>query len=346
MLRDEAYHILSDLIYKGFLFMRVNLAGKLLIFKTINDKELSLIKLRSGFLKAPDYDNRYNLNYSVYSLFMLDDESVFEKREERFEELCSFFKGIPAVLYKSLLKELMTLRDIEQNAYEFIEGFCYTDQSRRMWKILGDKLPNQEQSSGIRGTDKVGLNIYQNYWIDINKIMDEEDSYNREFSLTLFAVSASNSKGAKKNRAHHDAHIQALHEHRKKIAKEGIIKETDWSDSGWAVKTDTAEALIAELERQMHGIKDKHDNFVENYLDNLKNESERQAKEVQDRFEAASRSHEGEPMIMSSQRALTPQEAADMMAGKSSNNLVMLPSEDTVSPEEAGRYFKKIGSRV
>jgi hypothetical protein len=96
----------------------------------------------------------------------------------------------------------------------------------------------------------------------------------------------------------------------------------------------------------MHGIKDKHDNFVENYLDNLKNESERQAKEVQDRFEAASRSHEGEPMIMSSQRALTPQEAADMMAGKSSNNLVMLPSEDTVSPEEAGRYFKKIGSRV
>jgi hypothetical protein len=227
-----------------------------------------------------------------------------------------------------------------------MEGFCYTDQSRRAWKILGSNYPNQEQFSGIRGTDKIGLNAQQSYWIDLNRVMDEEDKYNSNFSLALFVASASNSKGVKKNRAQHDAHILTLNEKRKKIAKEGSIKKTGWAAEGWAVKTDTAEELIAELERQMHGIKDKHDNFVENYLDTLKNESEKQAKEVQDRLDVAIKSHEGEPLIMGSQRALTPQEAENLMSNKPSNNLVMLPSEDTVSPEEAGRYFKKIGSRV
>ena len=40
-----------------------------------------------------------------------------------------------------------------------------------------------------------------------------------------------------------------------------------WSEENWSVPVDTTEELLAELDRQMAGLKDKHDRFIDAYME-------------------------------------------------------------------------------
>jgi hypothetical protein len=40
----------------------------------------------------------------------------------------------------------------------------------------------------------------------------------------------------------------------------------NWSTQGWSLPVDTADDLVDELERQMRGYKDRHDNLIDAYL--------------------------------------------------------------------------------
>jgi hypothetical protein len=42
-----------------------------------------------------------------------------------------------------------------------------------------------------------------------------------------------------------------------------------WLSSGWSQPVDTVEQLVAELNRQMGGIKDKHDKFIEEKFEEI-----------------------------------------------------------------------------
>jgi hypothetical protein len=342
MFRDEAYHNLADLIYKGFLCLCVSLKDQVFIFKTINDKEYDLIKLYSGSGGSPDNTLKFNVNYLVFSLVLIDGENILNQRKERYKELFDFFSKIPVDVFSSVFKELTELRQTLSSLNDYLEGFCYTSQSRQMWRNLDKHSPNTEYLVGIPGVQDLGLNGYQEYWVSVNRGLDEEEEYDKQFSLAVLVASASNAKGAKHLRSQHDANAQTTRDKRKKVALEGTTKTIDWSAEGWAAPVDTAEELVAELERQMHGYKDKHDIFIEKYLQGLKDNSDRIEKERKD----AINKHRTEgPLMTSSQRALTPDETKELMARKS-NNLVIVPSEDMATQKQSDRFFSKIGSKV
>ena len=51
------------------------------------------------------------------------------------------------------------------------------------------------------------------------------------------------------------------------LGRPGIERHLkNWLDQGWSLPVDTAEELVAELERQMQGYKDRHDKFIDAYL--------------------------------------------------------------------------------
>ena len=260
MFKDDAYCRLSDLIFKGFLFLKMEFAGHKIIFKTVNEKEQGLIKLKYGSSDNLDY----NIDFMIASLFMVDHENFLEKKEELYSKFFDLFSDIPYQLHKKIIEELGALKYNSYETFDFIEGFSFTEYSRRAWEVIGNSLPNKEEFTGVAGTEKIGLNLFQEYWIEINKVLDEEERYNKDFSLAILIASASNSKGARLTRARHDADVQNAKEKRQKIAQEGTSrKKIDWSQQGWAAPVDTAEELVAELERQMSGLKDRHDRFIE-----------------------------------------------------------------------------------
>ena len=62
MNRDTAYTALADLVYKGFLTLDLTIDDVNFKFKTINERELELIKLYSG----PSDRSMYNYNFNNY----------------------------------------------------------------------------------------------------------------------------------------------------------------------------------------------------------------------------------------------------------------------------------------
>lgn len=349
MEKKEAYQILSDIIYKGFLTLSLYMIEKVFVFKTVNEKEYDLIKIYAGDPERESYTNRFNLNFLIFSLLSIDGRCVLDKRITEYDSIYKLFSGMPNKLRSKILSELNTVRGQYYEALSFLEGFSYTNQSRRKWRIMGDQFPNCEELTGVPGTNSMGLNTCQESWMLLNRMLDEEEKNNQYFSLAILVASASNPKGARGIRARHDASLQKTEERRKKIAKKGTLKKTQWTPKGWAAPVDTAEELVEELMRQMQGKKDKHDLFIEDHLRKIKEEAEKQEKQAEERLKEVRKKREKEGIgtdLTGTHRILTPEESKELMSKKSSNNLVIVNDEEVADKEQEKRYFKKIGSKV
>ncbi len=347
MLKKEGYKLLSDLIFKGFLVMGVKIAGKYFVFKTVNEREFDQIKLYSGFSHDAGYTSRFNLNYLVSSLLLIDNENVLIRKDYEFKNYYDFFSKLPYIVHLKIIKELLDLRNIAFEAILFVEGFSYTDQSRKKWLFMKDS-PNSASFTGIPGTDKIGINVYQESWILINKMLDAEEQYNKDFSLAILVASANNPKGARTIRGKHDAAFDRADERRKKLARKGTHKEQSWKPEGWAAPVDTAEELVSELMRQMEGRKDKHDHFIDDYMKKLREQAEDQTRQAEDRLKEIRKRREKEkdiPDITSDQRILTAEEMQKLNS-KDHNNLMIVESEEIATEKDKDRFLSKIGSKV
>lgn len=343
MIKEEAYQKLSDMVYKGFITMACGLSGISIVLKTVNEKEYDLVKLYSG-VKDKNYVSRFNMYYFVFSLFLVDGENILKDRDKKIKEIYEFLKNLPKELYLKISEELGLLRVSTEESVKFLEGFCYTSQSRRIWKLVKGKLPNSESLTGIPGTGQLGLNVYQENWILVNKMLDDEEAYDRDFSLAILVASASNPKGCRGISSKHDAHKQTNRERREKMASTGSSKEQKWKPTGWAAPVDTAEELVAELMRQMEGKKDKHDLFIEEHMRKVREKADQQTQEAERKLDIIrkKRKEEGGPSIISSQRVLSKKET-DKLMSKKFNNLLLTPDS---KKEEKDRYFKKTGSKI
>jgi len=348
MEKKEAYQALSDLIYKGFLTVSLKMVGKLFVFKTVNEKEYDLIKIYTGSPDEESYTNRFNLNFLIFSLLSIDGRCILKKRDDEYAAIYDLFSGMPSKLRSTILIELNELRKIYYDSTHFLEGFSYTGQSRRRWRLVGNRFPNCEELTGIPGTNSIGLNVCQESWITLNRMLDEEAKYNQYLSLAILVASASNPKGARGIRARHDASVQKTDERRKKLSQKGTVKKTQWTPEKWAAPVDTAEELVEELLRQMAGKKDRHDLFVDDHMRRIREEADKQAKQTEERLQEIRKKREEEGIgttLTGTHRILTAKETEELMS-RSRNNLVIVESEEVASKAEEKRYFNKIGSKI
>ena len=341
--RDEAYASLSDLIFKGFLTAELNLDGELLILKTISDKEYDLIKVYSGKPNQHSYQVRFNIYFLILSLFMLNNKNMLCEREKNLSELFDYFINLPNNLVKKMLSKLDELRVASYASLNYLEGFSYTGLSRSAWKVLSGNFPCRTEFTGIPGTTNMGLNVHQGSWILINKALDEEDNYNRDFSLSLMVASASNPKGCRHTRNQFDSSKKMSDDRKNKLAKEGFIDVKKWHSEGWAAPVDTAEELVAELQRQMTGVKDKHDEFMENYMDQIRLQAEKKTKEAEDRIKKYQESHDN-VFIDGDSRAMTLAEMNELKFKKTPTTVSA--DEEILTPEDKNKFYSKIGAQV
>ena len=343
MLRNQAYSILSDLIFRGFITVDATIGDKKIILKTVNNKEFNMIKYRSGYEKGKNYLSLFNSYFLAYSIFMIDGNNILIDRESAINDFREFFASIPNKLYKKIMDEINIMKDKVYDATNFLEGFIYTNSSRWLWRTMINKSPCSSEFTGIPGTSSLGVNSHQENWVIVNKSIDHEMEYNKDFDLAILVASASSPKGAKQIRSKHDNSVQTLEEKRKKLAKIGYIDTTKWSPEGWASSVDTAEDLVSELERQMAGIKDRHDLFMENYMNSLKEKAELQAREAEEKLRSYRDSNK--PMITGSHRILSLKETEELFKTKKST-VIPVESEETVNEISKNRYLSKIGSKV
>jgi len=342
--KDAAYRILSELIFKGFLCSGVTLENNFFVFKTINEKEYELIKYSCGNPDDKNYVNRFNIYFLIYSLFMLNGKNILLTRNNDIESLYEFFKELPKTIHSNILKHIVDLRNDTFDATKYLEGFSYTDTSRAHWKTAKGLIASPDLYTGIPGISNLGLNIHQENWSIINKALDEEERYNQFFSMALLVASASNPKGTKQIRSRHDSQLKNVEDRRKRLAEAGYIDVKAWRPEGWAAPVDSAEELVAELERQMEGKKDKHDVFMENYMKKLRENAQARVKEAKEHIERAKALHGDDNVFITGEhRVATPEELSKAAVKKST--LVKVHGEES-SAEDKDRFIKKVGGRV
>jgi hypothetical protein len=339
--KAEAYSLLSDLIFKGFLTAEFSVNGQAMILKTVNEKEFDLIKFYSGDPDGKNHQNRFNIYFLIFSLFIVDHRNVLPGRNEKIHELYEYFGGMTDKLIKKMIESLNTIRLSSYDCLKYLEGFTYN--TRSTWRVLAKDLPTKVEFTGIPGTDELGLSIHQENWISINRSLDYEEDYNKDFSLSLLVASASNPKGSRHVRNQFDSSKKMAEDRRKKIMKEGFIDTRKWSPEGWAAPVDTAEELVAELERQMTGVKDRHDIFMEKYMERMRETAAKKAREAEERIKQL-REGRDDVLIDGSQRAMTAEEVRKLTAKPLAT--VELVPEQIITEEDRNKYYKKIGARV
>jgi hypothetical protein len=271
----------------------------------------------------------------------VDNKNVLCNRIENIPYLYEHFGRIPESLFRKMIESLNTVRSASYDCLRYLEGFSYS--TRGAWRVMVNDLPSRVEHTGIPGTSELGLNAHQENWIVINRTLDYEEEYNKDFSLSLLVASASNPKGSRHVRNQFDSSKKMAEDRRKKLIKEGFIDTHKWAPEGWAASVDTAEELVAELERQMTGVKDRHDIFMEKYMEKIREKAAKKAQEAEERLKQLREGRE-DFFIDGSQHILTPEETKKLMR-KSKSNVELVP-EQIITPEDKDKFYKKIGARV
>lgn len=338
--KSQGYGALEDLVWKGFLLGGVRFKDHLLTFKTINEKEFSMIRTLAGSLSMKEND-RFTNYFLVFSLFAVDGEPVLHRRFNLIPDLVRFFDDAPWELTVAITNHLKKMRDTSFESVQFLEGFTYTNRSRSAWRHIKPHLPNEETLTGIPGTSNMGLNVHQENWIYLNSILDEEELYEHDFNMSMLIASASNPKGAKQIRNQHDGQLKNVEDRRKHLAEHGRAEARKNAD-GWAAPTETTEELLAELNRQMEGVKDKHDIYIERHLSKMREAAEQRAKEAEERIRRIREGTEN-ATIVSSQRPVTEEDISRMRSNKGVDTV---DSEEKAKEEDKYSFHRKIGARV
>jgi len=277
---SNAYSNLEKIITNGFLSVGVNYKNIHIVLKSITDREYQNIQYLQS--KEDSYmDFLYKFSFCT---MYINGINVMSDRERRVKEVNEFYSQLPVSFVSVLRKALQKLNAEYVESLNFLEGFCYTSKSRHIWKVLN--LYDREIYVGLKGINEMGINSAQENWIVINKSLDDEDTYNREFANAILITSSMSPKGAKQVSKTYEQQRDELEEIRRQIAKYGYDKrrrEEESKKDRWTAEVKTKEDLVRELYRQMEGKKDRHDLFMEHWLNKQKEKAEAAKREAEER---------------------------------------------------------------
>lgn len=260
------YKHLEDLLFKGFIPCKLNISGINFVLKSVNEHEYENIKLMSGLETDPNYATFFNINYLYYSIFMIDGMNILKKREDFYIDFFKNISQLPSSFFKIIFPILEDIAKIQNNCSSIIEQYCYEEDSRYNWEYKKNIAINSPQLTSIAGTDTLGINNFQRYWMILNIREDKKINFKENYSLFKFLASFTDSKAVRKIEQQEKVAEEEEAKRKERIRVMGTEEEIKYLSS----PTDTREGIIEALEKQMRGEKDEHDLFIEEYEKNIR----------------------------------------------------------------------------
>lgn len=339
---EEAYKHIEEIIVQGFLAERVPVEGHNFVLKNITDKEYSLMTKIFPEEKTPEMF----LTHLCYCIVFIDDINLLVQRKNGFFPTVCFLRQFPEIMIRRLFSLVNTINQQYLDSLDYLEGFCYTPRSRYLWNVLG--TTERDYYTGIEGSSLVGMNNVQENWISINKKMDEEERYGRDFNLTLMVTASNNYKSARMISRNYEFHKKELDGLRQDIAKYGYDRkrvQEQTKKAQWTPPIKSREDLVRELYKQMRGEKDQHDIFIEKWIKKQKEKAEeakKRAEKKQDDFKK--KIEDIDTSQVEESRPVSSEELEKILKKtKGTKSNFMSATEEADRPN---RFMKKISSRV
>lgn len=339
----DAYDNIERILTYGFLSARVSIRGHDLLIKNISDKEYQHMMM----LCSDNNRSKINTMSVAFSTVAIDGYNILENRNEHLSEILEFFKSTPAILVAKVVEAINELNQTYIDSLDFLEGFSYSSRSRYLWSVLDPY--NRSGYVGIRGLDIVGINSVTENWISINKRLDDEHAYERNFNNTLLIVGASNYKSAKMLSKSYEAHTQELKELRDDICKYGYdrkrVSENDKKREEWTAPLTTREDLVKELYRQMSGDKDRHDLYIDEWIEAQKRRAEDAKRSVEEKQVAFRKKMDaGDLDLLEPSKPISNRELSERLErNKITDSTYMAGTEGS---EHNDRVLKKISAKI
>ena len=320
--RGPMYRDLERLISPGFITTTVRIGNVPIGIRSLGPNDLDLLK--SVALEAREDWPAWLVAASIWMIdghYLLGDYPA--PMRSVFDWVSRSSRGTVRALFSVVASFFLRY----QKANLLLEPYLYEDISRRKWASV-KTLSTYLMEGGFPGSSRIGMNPYQEIWVDWNQREDIRQSDEYSWDLTKVLVSVQSNKYAKKLDSQDKARL-AREKERRSSAQDrayyvwkGMIDEKgdplDEDNSRKVFQPRTSEELAEEMRRWVAGEKDSHDQVVDNYMDRVRSEYERRDSEkeqaLREAAERRARQEQETGFSTPSLVSLTPDQVANLLS--------------------------------
>lgn len=313
----EIYRDVESLLFRGFLTIQAQIGETSFIFKSMNHHEFEQMQWIAGAGTDARSTTRYENNFIAHGVFMVEGYNVLVNRDEWIPELCETFGGLPNAAKTKLVRHLSDVNRRASNAVVLTEAYQMEIYSRFRWAQLKGMDLMSPACTGVRGTEMLGLNYGQLVWRALNHFEDLKESVERDWDHAKFIGGCF--VGGKEIRKvqDQDQKRRATEKEDRIARKDKVIRHAVFGENPEERKTTgmvkmvarTVEELSRQLEQDLRGEKDWHDEAVAREEARIAAEKKFQAEKLQELTEAqAARQRATLPAYTSERIGLTREE--------------------------------------
>lgn len=265
----KVYQDVESLIFRGFITASAEINGVRLIFKSLNQHEFEQLQWRVGGSTPADMKRFYAM-FLAYGVLAVDGEIILGERRRWLNDLTATFLGLPDAARGKIVRSMSEVNARASRAVTLAEAYAWEPTSRFRWlQIRGFDLTSVS-CTGLQGTETLGLNYAQLLWRALSTLEDQKEVAEREWDNAKFIGSCFAGKEIKKIYNKDVKRRQQEREdrwaRRDKLIRYALLGEPLDSETNVngqiMIKANTVEDLARQLERDLRGEKDFHDQVV------------------------------------------------------------------------------------
>lgn len=267
----EVFKDVERLLFRGFLTLYAEVGGIPFVFKSMNHHEYEALQFLSGGSGIVGRSaERYYNSFLSYGVFMVDGQNILPERAKWIPKLEETFGGLPIGARSKIIRYMSEVNRKASNAVSLTEVYHLENTSRFRWAQLKGLDLMGVACTGIQGTETIGMNFGQLVWRALNHYEDLKDNIEHDWDHAKFIGGCFVGKEIRKvhtqDQERRKKEKEERFERRDKILRQvllGVDPEEE-AKKGRTVKivARTVEELASQLERDLRGEKDWHDEVV------------------------------------------------------------------------------------
>lgn len=278
---DEVWSELESYLFQGFLISSAFFYDRTFVFKTLNHHELRLIHYVRPMKASPiGVRDAYRSAFIAHSVLMVDGENVLPGRPRRVSRLSKTVGKMDRGIQDKIMESLAALNERASRLYPLTEVYVHENRSRYRWLHTVGQPVHFPSSTGLSGTDEIGMNHCQQAWTALNRLLDVKEQMERDWTNAKFVGSCFAGKGVRaideRDKARRERERTELEELKMKVLH-AYLNRSASVEGGELVslpdgrsasvfgrfRADSAEELRDQLEKSLSGEKDHHDLVVD-----------------------------------------------------------------------------------
>lgn len=263
----QVYKDVERLLFRGFLTLSGDVNGVPFLFKSLSHHEFETVQWISG---SDLNDERYYTTFLAFGVFMVDGQNILVERDKWLPKIIDMFKGLPVAARTKIVRYLGEVNRRASNAVTLTEAYQMENYSRFRWAQLRGIDMMSTAVSGIPGTNNLGMNFGQLVWRALNYYEDLKEDAEREWDHAKFIGGCF--VGGKEIRKIHNQDQERRRkekeekiERKDKLIRQVVLGEDPEKESKAGpvkIVARTVEELASQLEKDLRGEKDWHDEIV------------------------------------------------------------------------------------